>query len=80
MILAGKLQDIIPWHWFQVILIILNVVVVLYMLIYLYKAMRKFYGQGRFKTFIKYLIVSILAMIVNLVLLVLFTLISAISI
>ena len=80
MILSGKLQDVIPWHWLQVILIILNVVVVIYMLIYLYKAMRKFYGQGRFKTLLKYLIVSFLAMMVNLVLLVLFTLISAISI
>lgn len=26
--------------------------------VYLYKAMRNFYGQGRFKTFVKYLILN----------------------
>jgi hypothetical protein len=79
-IISSKLQDAIPWKWLQIILVILNVAVIIYMFIYLYKAMRKFYGQGRFKTFVKYLLVSFLAMIVNLVLIVLFTLISAISI
>jgi len=49
------------------------------MMIYLYKAMRGFYGQGRGKTFLKYSITCLFAFIVNSILLVLFVLISAIE-
>jgi len=79
-ILSSQLQDLIAWRWVQVVLSLLNLAVGLYMLIYLYKAMRKFYGQGRFKTFTKYIIVNFLALIVNVLLLALFILISAISV
>jgi hypothetical protein len=50
------------------------------MLIYLYKAMRGFYGQGRGKTFVKYFIAGFMGMIINTILLVIFLLISAIFI
>lgn len=79
-ILSNQLVGLISWHWLQVGFTIIEVGVWIYILVYLYKAMRKFYGQGRFKTIIKYLIVNFLAFIVNVLLLVLFILISAISI
>ncbi|HLK28998.1 MAG TPA: DUF3667 domain-containing protein [Puia sp.] len=79
-LLINQLQDLAPWKWLTVILTIINVGVWLYMFIYLYKAMRKFYGQKRFKTFVKYVIVNLLALIINVFLMLLFILISAISI
>ncbi len=36
-----------------------------YMFIYLYKAMRRMYGQGRFKTIVKYLLLLFFALILN---------------
>jgi hypothetical protein len=80
LILSNQLQAAVSWKWLHVILGIIDFVVWIYMMVYLYKAMRRFYGQKRFKTFMKYLIVSFLALIVNVILLLLFVLISAISI
>jgi uncharacterized protein DUF3667 len=80
LILSNQLQAMLSCKWFHVALTILDVAVWIYLFIYLYKAMRRFYGQGRFKTIMKYLIISFLAFIVNVFLLVLFILISAISI
>jgi len=79
-ILANQLQDLSPWKWVKVTFMILDFAVWLYMLIYLYKAMRKFYAQGWLKTVIKYFIISFLALVVNVFLFALFVLISAISI
>ena len=80
LILSNQLKAAVSWKWLHVILGIIDFVVWIYMMVYLYKAMRRFYGQKRFKTFMKYLIVSFLALIVNVILLLLFVLISAISI
>jgi len=78
-ILVNKLGDAIGIGWIQVISAILQVGIWFYILIYLYKAMRGFYHQGRFKTFLKYFITCILAFIVNLIVFVLFMAISVIS-
>jgi hypothetical protein len=80
LILSNQLQDAVSWPWLHVVLGIIDFAVWIYMLIYMYKSMRRFYGQGRFKTFMKYLIVSFLAFTVNAFLLLLFILISAITI
>jgi uncharacterized protein DUF3667 len=80
LILSNDLHDAVSWKWLHVLLDIINFAIWIYMLIYLYKAMRKFYGQGRFKTFFKYVIICFLAFMVNLFLMLLFILISAISI
>jgi hypothetical protein len=80
MILATNLHDAVSWTWLHVITDVISFAVWIYMLIYFYKALRKFYGQGRFKTFLKYCIISFLAFMVNLFLMLLFILISAISI
>jgi hypothetical protein len=77
--LLGELSNALQWRWLQVIDIILIVAVIFYMFIYLYKAMRGFYKQGRAKTFIKYAIVCWIATFVNGILLAIFLAISAFS-
>jgi hypothetical protein len=52
----------------------------LWVLIYLYKAMRGFYGQRRAKTFVKYSIVMSLMFVINLILLSFFLLVSVFSV
>lgn len=52
----------------------------IYILLYLYLAMRGFYRQGWFKTLVKYFLVGLLAFVVDVLIFVIFVLISAISI
>lgn len=78
-VLLQKMYSTVGLTWLTILGEILIFVLVIYNLIYLYKAMRGFYHQGRGKTFLKYLITCLLAFIVNTILLVLFVLISAIS-
>lgn len=79
-VLLDQLQKALNWKWFSILAWILIVLVILYMLIYLYKAMRGFYRQGGMKTFIKYFITCSVAFFVNTFLLVLFVLIALISV
>lgn len=78
--LLDRLDKAIGVHWIHVIADILEFVLFLYIVIYLYKAMRGFYKQGRGKTFLKYFITFVSASIVNLILLVIFLLISIVSV
>jgi hypothetical protein len=80
LILVKELRDSLNFGWLNTVSGILIFLLVLYMFIYLYKAMRVFYGQRRFKTIVKYFILCLLAFIVNTILMVLFLLISAISV
>jgi hypothetical protein len=80
MVLLSRLGDWLQWGWLQVIAGFLIFAICLYMLIYLYKAMRGFYQQSRAKTFLKYCIACFLALIVNLIIMLIFLLISAITI
>ncbi|HVM89711.1 MAG TPA: DUF3667 domain-containing protein [Puia sp.] len=79
-ILFAKLYKVTHWAWLQPVVVVIEVGIWIYILVYLYKAMRKFYGQGRFKTILKYLIVNFLAFIIDIILLLIFVLISVISI
>jgi len=79
-ILLNKLYDGVSMGWLHFIIGLLIFLIVLYLMIYLYKAMRGFYGQGRAKTMVKYLLTCLLALIINSILFVLFLLFSAISI
>ena len=79
MVLLDQLGSL-GWEWLKIVTDILNFLIFIYMMIYLYKAMRGFYGQGRGKTFLKYMIACFLAFIVNMILLLIFVLISAISV
>jgi hypothetical protein len=78
-ILVQKLSDAVGVGWFRIICIVIELGIWFYILIYLYKAMRGFYHQGRAKTFLKYFITCLLAFIVNMILFVLFLSISVIS-
>ena len=79
-VLVQKIDSLLGWQWLTILGDVLIFLLFLYMMIYLYKAMRGFYGQGRGKTFIKYLITCMVAFIINTILLLVFVLISAVSI
>jgi hypothetical protein len=66
--------------WVHIIIDLANFAIFLWMLIYLYKAMRGFYGQRRAKTFLKYSIVMSLMFVINLILLSIFLMISVFSV
>lgn len=80
LILLKELSNAVSWGWFHTVAGILIFLLVMYMQIYLYKAMRRFYQQRRAKTVFKYFLLCFLALIVNGILLLLFLLISAISV
>lgn len=61
------------WRWVEFALWV-------YMLYYMYKAMRNFYLQGRFKTFAKLLLLSLASFIVVLFLFVIFSVFSAFTV
>ena len=75
-----KLGKAVPPGWMHTITVLLNFAVFLWMMIYLYKAMRGFYGQRRAKTFLKYWITMSLMFFINTFLLVIFLLISVFSV
>jgi hypothetical protein len=75
-----QLGKITSSGWMHTILVLLNIAVFIWMLIYPYKAMRSFYMQRRAKTFFKYFIVFSLMSIINLILLTIFLLISVFSV
>lgn len=57
----------------------INAILFLGLFVYLYKAMRRFYGQGRGKTFVKFLIVSMLSIIMMVILFVAFAIFSGLT-
>jgi Protein of unknown function (DUF3667) len=75
-ILLNALSDWLGWGWFKVVSGLLQLAVWFYMMIYLYKAMRGFYKQRRAKTFVKYFIACSVAFVVNLILFLIFLLLS----
>ena len=79
-LLLNALDKAIGVRWFHVTADLIELGIFLYSLIYLYKAMRGFYKQGRGKTFLKYFITFVTAGVVNLFLLVIFLLISLFSV
>lgn len=68
-----KLQDATGLGFIDIIVTIL----VILLFYYLYKAMKTFYGQGRWKTFFKFLIVSLLSFLMMFILFLLFMFFSA---
>lgn len=80
LMILNAFQDWAPWSWLKTVMNIATVGIVLYMFIYLYKAMRGFYRQRRAKTFLKYFLVCVLSFILNMILFLVFLLITAISV
>jgi len=75
-ILLNALSDWLGWGWFKVVSDLLQLALWFYIMIYLYKAMRGFYKQRRAKTFLKYFIACSVAFVVNLILFLIFLLLS----
>jgi hypothetical protein len=75
-ILLTALSGWLNWGWFNVVTDLLQFVLWFYIMIYLYKAMRGFYKQRRAKTFLKYFIACSVAFVVNLILFLIFLLLS----
>jgi hypothetical protein len=71
----GKLEDVTGWG----LLNFLTAILFFGLFFYLYKAMRKFYGQKRGKTLIKFILVSILSLVMMLILFLLFMFFSAVT-
>lgn len=70
-----KLNDYVKSDYLDILIGVLF----LTLLFYLYKGMRNFYGQRRAKTFIKFLFVAILSLVMMLVLFLLFAFFSAVT-
>jgi hypothetical protein len=79
-LLLGRFFDLFGNGWAGVVKSIIDTAIWLYIIYYLYRAMRVFYMQGIFKTIIKYGIVSFLSLIINFILFIIFVIISAISV
>lgn len=75
-ILLGKLTDLTHWAIWDLIVFLL----ILSWPFHMYKAMRKFYRQGRGKTFLKFLLLNFLGFVMIVLLLALFGLISVFQI
>src|SRR5262249_9792797 len=75
--LIGRASDS---TWVHIFTGLATFAICLWTLIYLYKAMRGFYGQRRAKTFLKYFIVMGLMFWINIFLLTVFLLISVFSV
>jgi hypothetical protein len=58
----GELKSVSGWNWLNW----LFAVAIIYSFIYYYKAMRKFYGQRRGKTILKYILLLMLSFVVQL--------------
>lgn len=72
----GKIEDLFNWDfmdWIEAIFFIL-------LFVYEYKAMRKFYGQRRFKTICKFLLVIFLRLLIFVLLFLVFSFLSFLNI
>jgi hypothetical protein len=79
-VLLDKLSKSVNVTWVSVTAGILTFGLVVYMIIYLYKAMRRFYKQRRAKTLLKYFLLCLMAFIVNMILMLIFLVISAVTV
>ncbi len=79
-ILIFQLGQAVGVGWVKIIAGILIFAICVYIVIYLYKAMRGFYRQRRFKTFAKYLLVCLLSFIINSIIFLIFILLSVVSV
>jgi magnesium-transporting ATPase (P-type) len=79
-VLLGQLSNLVKEEWAEILSEILILGVIAYMFIYLFRAMRIFYRQNWGKTFLKYVLLGSMALLINLTLLLVFLLVSVISI
>jgi hypothetical protein len=79
-ILLNALSGWLNQEWLNVVTGLLQLGLWFYIMIYLYKAMREFYKQRRAKTFVKYFIACSVAFVVNLILFLIFLLLSFVNV
>jgi len=72
-VLMAKLNDVTGWVFWNIIVI----AAIIIWPVHLYKAMRRFYGQGRGKTFVKFILLNFFGFVSLVFLFVLFALLSA---
>jgi len=70
------MQDASGWNIFSW----LKTGLVVYGVYFVYKAMRNFYGQGRYKTLVKYIVLSGMTSVIMTILVLIFLTISAYNI
>jgi len=70
----------VPLHWIKALIYLIQFAIMIWMIVYPYKAMRGFYRQRRARTFIKYFITFSLMSTINLILLAIFLMISVFSV
>jgi hypothetical protein len=73
---VDELSDALKWEWMDFILVFLF----FWGIYYAWRAMHKFYGQGRFKTFLKFLLFNLMCLISLIVLFSLFFLLTVFSV
>jgi len=71
---VDKLQIAADWQWLSVV----KFIIVLAILFYLYKAMRKFYKQNRVKTIFKFILLNMFSLVVVAILFAVFAVLSLI--
>jgi hypothetical protein len=71
----NKLENLTGWGFLSIV----SVILFLGLFFYLYKAMRKFYGQRRGKTILKFILVSSLSLLMMIILFTLFMFFSAVT-
>jgi Protein of unknown function (DUF3667) len=76
MILLNELSGVTHWNW----LTTLAKILIFLLFIYEYKAMRNFYGQGRFKTIVKFILAGMWRFIVIMILFILFLFLSILKV
>ena len=76
MILLNKTGELTHWAWLGSI----NKLLVLVLFLYEYKAMRNFYGQGRGKTFLKFLLAGFWRIFIILILFIVFLFLSLLKV
>jgi hypothetical protein len=72
LLMLNLLENKYHWPWLNY----LSVALVLYLVFYTYKAMRNFYHEGRFKTFLKFCMLNIMSTILILLLFITFFILS----
>lgn len=80
LLMLYEIAKSVSTHWIKALIFLVEFAVVLWMIIYPYKAMRGFYQQRRAKTFLKYVIVFSTMSFINILLLAIFLMISVFSV
>lgn len=80
LLLVYYLFDVIQYKWDWFIFFIFKAALIIYIVFYVYKAMRNFYHQKRFKTIVKFFLLGLMTFSVMILLVIVFGIISVFNI